>query len=99
MRRVLAPFLLFAGLSVSTSSQQVQPGASDSVVLSEPTVVVVDTGTNATALYRRDSCAWLKTVTSTRRFSPAEAQKRSFQRTACASSGRWLATLQWHRLK
>jgi hypothetical protein len=80
MRRVLAPLMVLACLSVAASSQQVQPGAARSgVALPEPTVVVVDTGPNATALYHRETCAWLKGAASTRRFVTADAKKRYFQ--------------------
>jgi hypothetical protein len=80
MRRILACVAVFASLSAGSSTQQVQPGATAaSAALAEPAVVVIDTGTRATALYHRDTCSWLKGSTSTLRFAPAEARRRYFQ--------------------
>ena len=77
--RQTACLAVLALLSVGWSSRQVQPGSATSLVLPEPTVVVVDTGPNATALFPRDSCSWLRNGSPSLRLVPAEAKKRYFQ--------------------
>ncbi len=80
MPRFAACMIVALSLSTVSGDQQMQPGApAGAVQLPDPTVVVVDTGPNATALYHRDSCSWLRAGTTTIRFVPAEAKKRYFQ--------------------
>ncbi|HXG72903.1 MAG TPA: thermonuclease family protein [Gemmatimonadaceae bacterium] len=68
----------------TTEQGPVQPGQSVAAPLPEPAEVLVDTGPRTTALYHRDTCAWVRGTTTTVRLTSSDAKSRYFQRTAPA---------------
>ncbi|HXG70900.1 MAG TPA: thermonuclease family protein [Gemmatimonadaceae bacterium] len=72
----------------TTEQGPVQPGQSVAEPLPEPAEVLVDTGPRTTALYHRDTCAWVRGATTTVRLTSSDAKSRYFQAHCACVHGR-----------